>query len=292
MKEALRQADIPCAQSTGASTPDEVREFAREVGYPLILKPRDGAGAAGTYKVSDDAGLEAAIKACGVDRGKGVAVEEFIEGHEGFYDTISIDGKVVHEFISHYYPNVLPAMRTRWISPQIVATNRTDAPGYDEVKAMGRNVIRALGIGTSATHMEWFAGPKGLKFSEIGCRPPGVGVWDLYCAANEFDLYKEWAMAIVHGHPATRPTRRFAAGMITLRPDRDGRIAGYEGVEAVHRAFGQWIIDSHLPPLGTPTQPVEAGYMANAWVRMRHPDYDELRRMLEAVGRTLKVRAA
>ena len=32
--------------------------------------------------------------------------------------------------------------------------------------------------------------------------------------------------------------------------------------------------------------------MANAWMRMRHPDYDELRRMLDTVGRTVKVRAA
>mgnify|MGYP003350285868 CR=1 FL=1 len=39
-------------------------------------------------------------------------------------------------------------------------------------------VITALGIETSATHMEWFFGPKGLKFSEIGCRPPGVRAWD------------------------------------------------------------------------------------------------------------------
>ncbi len=39
---------------------------------------------------------------------------------------------------------------------------------------MARRVIKALDIGTSATHMEWFYGPKGLKFSEIGCRPPGV----------------------------------------------------------------------------------------------------------------------
>ena len=48
----------------------------------------------------------------------------------------------------------------------------------------------------------------------------------------------------------------------------------------------------HLPPPGTPTQPVEAGYMANAWVRMKHPDYDQLREMLDDVGRTLKVRAS
>ena len=39
-----------------------------------------------------------------------------------------------------------------------------------------------------------------LKFSEIGCRPPGVGQWEVYNAANEFDLYFEWASALTHGH--------------------------------------------------------------------------------------------
>ena len=71
-----------------------------------------------------------------------------------------------------------------------------------------------------------------------------------------------------------------------------GHIAGYQGVDAVQTAFGEWIIDAHLPGPGTPTQPVEAGYMANAWVRMRHPDYDELRRMMDTIGRTVKVRAS
>ena len=51
------------------------------------------------------------------------------------------------------------------------------------------------------------------------------------------------------------------------------------------------MIDAHLPPAGTATQPVEAGYMANAWIRMRHPDYDILRNMLDDVGRTVKVHA-
>lgn len=292
MKEVLRKAGVPCAQSTGADNPDELWAFARAVGYPLVIKPRSAAGAAGTRKVDNDAELAAAISSLGFQYGNSVAVEEFIEGHEGFYDTISINSEVGHEFISHYYPNVLEAMRTRWISPVFITTNRIDTPdGYDEVKKLGRRVIPALGIETSATHMEWFFGPKGLKFSEIACRPPGVGAWDLYCAANEMDLYREWAMAICHGRLSTQPSRRYSAGIIALRPDRDGIITGYEGLSEVHRLFGESIIDYHLPPAGTPTQPVEAGYMANAWIRMRHPDYDELRWMLNRVGEIAQVRA-
>jgi len=291
MKQVLREAGVPCAQSTGAGSVDEVLAFAADVGYPLIIKPPDGAGAAGTTRVDDEQQLRAACTEAGVEQGVTVAVEEFIEGHEGFYDTISIDGEPACEFISHYYPNVLHGMRTRWVSPQIVATNRVDLPSYDEVKAMGRKVIAALGIGTSATHQEWFISSKGLKFSEIGCRPPGVGAWDLYNAGNDMDLYREWAHAIVHGRPETPPSRRYSAGMIALRPDQDGRVVETEGAEDLVSEWGEHLIDYHFPAVGTPTQPVEGGYMANAWVRMRHTDYDVLRTMLDTVGEKVQLRA-
>ena len=183
-------------------------------------------------------------------------------------------------------------MRTRWISPQFITTNRVEeAVGYQPVLEMGRRVNELLGIETSATHMEWFAGTKGLRFSEIGCRPPGVRTWDLYAAANDIDIYHEWAMAVLWGRTVRRASRRFSAGIIALRPDRDGVITGYEGLEEIQRRFGTWVIDAHLPPEGTPTQPVEAGYMANAWVRMKHPDYDELRAMMDTVGEVVQVRA-
>src|SRR5262249_31266483 len=201
-------------------------------------------------------------------------------------DTICVGGQVMHEFVSHYYPNVLDAMRHRWISPQFIATNRLDQPGYGEVKGLGRKVIGLLGIGTSATHMEWFFGPKGLKVFEIGCRPPGVGAWDLYCAANDMDVYGEWAMAIVHGRPAEFPSRRFSAGMIALRPTQDGRIASYEGLEAVQRHYGEWFIDGHFPPAGTPTQPVEAGFMANPWLRLPPPHHHRPPAMPHPAGPT------
>ena len=290
MKEALRNAGVPCAQSSAASSLEELVAFAKKVGFPLIIKPRDGAGASGTSRCDSLADLQRAAQELGVHKGRSVAVEEFIEGHEGFYDTISIGGRVVHDFVTHYYPNVLDAMRHRWVSPQFIATNRADsAEGYRDLKVMGQKVVRALEIGTSATHMEWFAGPKGLKFSEIGCRPPGVRAWDLYNVGNDVDLYREWANAIVHGRPGSRLSRRFSAGLVALRPTQDGRIAGYKGLDKVERAFGQWMIDAHLPPEGTPTQPVEGGYMANAWMRFKHPDYDTLREMLNAVGETVKV---
>lgn len=290
MKEALRRAGVPTAASTGAESAEQVWQFARQVGYPLILKPRDAAGAADTVRVDNDTELTAALGRMGSY--PSIAVEEFISGHEGFYDTISIEGRIELDFASHYYPGVLEAMRTRWISPQFIATNRIDGGGlYDEIREMGRRVNAALGIGTSATHMEWFHGPKGLKFSEIGCRPPGVGCWDLYSAANDMDVYAAWAQAIVHGQVSQRPSRSHSAGIIALRPDQDGTIRGYSGLEEIENRYGRWILDAHIPSPGTGTQPVAAGYMANAWIRMRHPDFDTLRHLLDDTGRTVQVHA-
>jgi carbamoylphosphate synthase large subunit len=291
MKEELRNAGIPCAQSVRADNPETTREFANQVGYPLIIKPPDGAGASATWKVSNAKELENVIIEAGIADGVEVAIEEFIEGHEGYLDTLTIDGEIAHEFITHYYPNVLVAMRERWISPQMVTTNRIDAEGYQEVRQMARDVNRVLGIDTSATHMEWFAGPKGLKFSEIGCRPPGVGQWDVYNAANEFDIYLEWASALTHGRPKKAPSRRYSAGMIALRPDCDGHITGYSELETIQQEYGECIVASHLPDTGSATQPVEGGYMANAWMRVRHPDYDALRHIMNTIGKTVKVHA-
>ena len=39
------------------------------------------------------------------------------------------------------------------------------------------------------------------------------------------------------------------------------------------------------------TQSVEAGYMANAWVRVRHHDYDSARAILDDVGQTIRMHA-
>jgi len=291
MKEVLRAAGIPCARTLGTSDVRAALEFAARVGYPLIVKPRAAAGASGTVRVDDRQALLAALGAGGVGHGESVALEEFVEGHEGFLDTLTVAGQVRHEFITHYYPNVLEAMRERWISPQMVATNRIDSSGYREAREVARKVIGALGIHTSATHMEWFFGPKGLTISEIGCRPPGVAHWQVYNDANDMDLYRDWALAVTEERVEQTPSRRYACGLIALRPEHDGRIAGYDGADRIWQEFGEWITGSHFPEPGTPTQPVAAGYMANAWLRVRHPDYDQLRSMLDRIGRTIRVRA-
>ena len=117
------------------------------------------------------------------------------------------------------------------------------------------------------------------------------GAGDIEAALRSADFVFEGTYE-VHRHTAfPLEPRAYAAGMIALRPDRDGKIDRYEGVETIEQRYRENILDRHFPPPGTPTQPIEAGYMANAWMRVRHPDYDELRNMMDRIGETIRVRA-
>jgi formate-dependent phosphoribosylglycinamide formyltransferase (GAR transformylase) len=291
MKAFLRAHDVPCARSGAVSSAAELHAFAEEAGYPLIVKPVDGFNALGTHRIEDRAGLEALLPELALTGTKRIAVEEFVEGHEGFYDTLIGPEGLRHDFAAHYFPGCLEANRTRWISPQIVVTNRIEGGGYDELRTVGRRVIEALGLRSCATHMEWFFGPKGLKFSEIGARPAGEKIWDMYREGDDFDVYAEWARAILGQPSVARPSRRRAVGSIQIRPERDGQFLGHTGVLATFDRYGSWIYEHELPPAGSRTQGLDRGWLCNTWFRLAHPDYDTLRGALDDIGRTVKSQA-
>lgn len=297
LKQFLRERDVPSAPSAEVTSSEQARAFADSVGYPVVLKPRDGSGLVNIARADDRAALDAVLTAMDVDARPGAfSLEKFNPGHEGFIDALVCDGEIVFEAATHFYPSVLEALRTRWISPHVVHTNRLTHDGYDALRALDRQVLGAVGLTSggiaTATHLEWFSGAEGLWFSELGLHPPANGLWDLYCEAGQFDLYTEWARAVCFGKVETRGVSLRAAGLINLRPNQDGTITHYTGVEVMQRRYGAHIFRMHLPPPGTPTVPIERGYLANAYVCVSHPDYDVLRAILADIGETVRVYAA
>ncbi len=292
MKDFMRNNGIPCSASTAADSIDDIARFADSIGYPIIVKPRAGAGSMNTWYLHSQADLHKLAQSGTLRREPSVAVEEFIDGHEGTYDTLTVNGKIVCDFVTHYYPNPLPAQKDRRISPYCIATNRLDsAPDYQELRELGHKVNEKLGLDTDPTHMEWFFGSKGLKFSEIAARPPGSDLWDLYCVSNEIDLFQEWASGIVHGKCSdkiSRLSRKYAAAIMSIRPDRDGIVKGYQGLDRLFKKYGQWIFEYDFPKPGTPTRPFDISDTANAWLKIKHPDYDVLRGILDDIGKTVK----
>ena len=288
MKEFLRARGIPCAQSGRATSQAEVHAFAEAHGYPLILKPIAGFGSLNTHRVDDRSALDALLPKLDLRPDQPFAIEEFIDGHEGFFDTITDAQGVRHEFAAHYYPGCLEASVRRDVAPQIAVTNRIEQDGYRDLRELARNVIDALSLRHTATHMEWFRGSKGLKFSEIGARPAGEKIWDMYRFANEFDVFVEWALATLGRAQQQRPTRRYAAGSVQIRPDRDGVFAAHHGLEVAWQRCREWIYEYEIPALGSPTKPLDKGWLCNTWFRLRHPDYDQLRDQMTFLGRTVR----
>jgi hypothetical protein len=291
MKSALRERGIPVAASAAASAPGDVHAFVEREGLPVVVKPLEGFGTLDTYKCASAQELERALAKLEPSVARPVVVEEFIEGHEGFLDAIVAGGKVVHDFVGHYYPSCLEALQDRRIAPKIACTNRMDAAGYRGLREAGQKVVAAFGLTDTATHLEWFFGPKGLKVSEIGARPAGERIWDMHAAGNDFDLYGAWAEAVLRGQASGTPSRRLATGSVQIRPDREGRYLGHEGVEEVRRALGDAIFDSEVPARGTPVLPLDKGWHVNTWFRVRDEDYDRLRERLDWIARTVNARA-
>ena len=198
MKQLLDAAGLRTPRHRATETVAGVWAAAEQVGYPLIVKPIDGAGSADTYRADSAAELDAILP--GLRHVPRVSVEEFIDGEEFTYDTICAGGQVLVENICQYHPRPLQAKLHEWISPVTLALRDLDAPGLQGGRELGRAVLRALGFADGFTHMEWYRKADGeVVFGEIGARPPGARTVDVMNYATDADLFTAWAHAVTQG---------------------------------------------------------------------------------------------
>ncbi|MFT5287937.1 MAG: biotin carboxylase, partial [Planctomycetota bacterium] len=198
MKAVLDEAGVRTPRHARASTSEQIREYSAEIGYPLIIKPIDGAGSADTYPVRSDEDLEEALSLIG--HVPEVSVEEFIEGREFTYDTLCSNGDMLFDNISWYRPKPLTARLNPWISPQAVSLRDTDCEEYQKGRELGLSVLKALNFESGITHMEWFLTPDGeAVFGEIGARAPGGRLTHVMNYSCDLDLFHAWGEAVALG---------------------------------------------------------------------------------------------
>ena len=86
MKPVYRSAGIPSARQHHVSAIEAARAFLDEIGgYPVFAKPNVGVGASDTYKIENDADLEAFFEAAS---GHDYVMEEFVTGDIYSYDAV------------------------------------------------------------------------------------------------------------------------------------------------------------------------------------------------------------
>jgi len=291
MKQALDAAGIRTPRHVAAQSVAEVWDAAGAIGYPIILKPIDGAGSADTYRVRDADELRAVLPR--LRHVQTVSVEEFVDGEEYTFDTITVNGVIAYYNIAWYRPRPLVARSNEWISPQVIALKDIDDPGLSDGVKMGFDVIKALEFDTGFTHMEWYRKPDGeVVFGEIGARPPGAHQVDQMKYVCDFDVFREWANAITSGRISSGIQPRYNVANIYKRARGVGTITRIEGVDKLQREFGQHVVWNTLLPVGSRRRDWRKTLVSDGFVMLRHPDLATTLEMADKVGSELHLYAS
>ncbi len=290
MKQVLDAAGIRTPRHVAADSVAACWEAAERIGFPIIVKPIDGAGSADTYRINSADELRAVLPR--LRHVPMVSVEEFVDGEEYTYDTITIGGRIAYDNVAWYRPRPLIARSNEWISPQVVALRDIDDPGLADGIAMGKAVGEALGFDTGFTHMEWYRKADGeVVFGEIGARPPGAHHVDQMKWACDFDVFRAWGSAVVNGRLGEEFERRYNVATIYKRARGVGRITRIEGAEELQRRFGEHVVWNTLLPPGTQRRDWRKTLVSDGFIMLRHPELAATLEMADAVGSELQLYA-
>ena len=290
MKAALTAAGLPVARNKLITSWRDAEAFAAEAGFPMVLKPPAGMGAKATFRVRDAGEFRRALEGMHVSAERPVLAEEFLHGEEFSFETMTIDGNVRAHSISRYLPPCLEALENPWIQWACVLPRDISGPAYDGARAMGVGAVKALGLDTGMTHMEWFRRRDGsLAIGEIAQRPPGANITRMTGLAHDIDAYRAWAQAVVDGVFEGPWHRKYSVGCAFLRGMGEGRVASVTGVHETNEAIGRWVVEAKLPTIGAPKSD---SYEGDGYVIVRDASTDVVQKVIAKVIETVRVRYA
>ena len=290
MKQRLDAVGLRTPRHESTGTVAGVWAAAERLGFPLIVKPVDGAGASDTYRADSAADLDAILPM--VRHVPRVSVEEFIDGEEFTYDTICAGGQILFENICWYRPRPLIMKLHEWISPVTVALRVLDMPDLAAGRALGAAALQALGFRDGFTHMEWYRKADGeAVFGEVGARPPGGRMVDIMNFATDADLFTAWAQAVTTGRIAQPIERRYNAAGIFKRAEGAGRITRHEGLDRLLAEYGEHVAALDLLPVGAPRRDWRASIIGDGMVIVRHRELSKTIEMTERFAGDLRLHA-
>ena len=195
MKEYYKKAGIPTARLHMVSTIEAAREFIKQVGYPVIVKPDVGVGANDTYELKNEDDLKAFFDD---DQNISYVMEEFVPGKILSYDAI-LDNKSqpLMEACTEWPPSIVNIVNEKLDLAYFV---RADVP--ETLKNAGRATVKAFGVKSRFVHLEFFQlehDKEGLGKAgdfvglEVNMRPAGGYTSDMMNYARSMDVYQIWA---------------------------------------------------------------------------------------------------
>lgn len=202
MKEFYEKAGIPTARYHMVDNLTNCRKFIKKVGYPVVVKPDNGVGAAATYKLSDDSELTAFIESYPKD--VPYIMEEFVHAEVNSYDAIiDADGKPIFETGNVTPDSIMDIVNNNDNSIYYIVKN---LPA--DTRKAGRATVKSFGVKSRFVHFEFFRltqdqeglGKKGdVVALEVNMRPCGGFTPDMINFAHSTNVYKIWADMITYG---------------------------------------------------------------------------------------------
>ncbi|MGN1045688.1 MAG: acetyl-CoA carboxylase biotin carboxylase subunit family protein [Candidatus Cryptobacteroides sp.] len=200
MKKYYALGNIPTARQQKALDLDSAREFVAQVGYPIVVKPEIGVGAAETFKVSDEQELEHFfVEFPSIP----YVMEEFIFGDIYSYDAIvDSHSQPLFESSGKFPPSVMDVVNKQLDFSYYVLA---DVP--EDLRRLGRATVKAFGVRSRFVHFEFFrltVAKPGLGEVgdfvglEVNMRPAGGYTPDMMNFAHSTDVYSIWADMVLH----------------------------------------------------------------------------------------------
>jgi hypothetical protein len=269
MKSVFEAHGVPCARHRLVHSAAEARAAAAELGYPLVAKPPAGAGARSTFRLDGGNQLEAWLQVDPPRDPNPVLLEQMVVGAEHSFDSVLIEGDLVWHSISRYLPTPLEVLENPWIQWSVLLPRDITGAEFDPIRIDAVLGLRALGLRTGLTHMEWFRrADGGIAISEVAARPPGAQFTSLLSYAHDVDMYAAWARLEIFGDFPS-PERRYAVGAAYLRGQGSGDVVRVSGLDTLQRELGDLVVEAVLPREG---QSPSGTYEGEGHVILRHPE--------------------
>ena len=202
MKAYYERAGIPVARYYMVETLAGCRAFIKKVGYPVVVKPDNGVGAAATYKLSNDEELVGFFESYPKD--VPYIMEEFVHAEVNSYDAIiDAEGNSIFETGNVTPDSIMDIVNNQDNSCYYIVKN---LPA--DTRKAGRATVKSFGVKSRFVHFEFFRltkdqeglGKKGdVVALEVNMRPCGGFTPDMINFANSTNVYKIWADMIAYG---------------------------------------------------------------------------------------------
>lgn len=191
MKEVFTKAGIAVAPGAVIKDLNDARAFVEQYGYPVILKPDQGVGAAGTFKAENEQEL---IDAFARRFPTTYFIEKFVEGNIFTFDGLTDhDGNIVYCNSLIYGDGIMEVVNG---GDHVYYHTAREIPA--DLEAAGRKTVKAFDVREKFFHLEFFrvASDNTLLGLEVNIRPPGGLTTDMWNYADDIDLYHEWARVV------------------------------------------------------------------------------------------------